>query len=270
MAKIRLDILLYNRGMAASREKARAFILAGEVHVNGMIVDKPGSNIDEEADIKVISSAPKYVSRGGLKLEKAIADFQVDFTGRTVLDVGASTGGYTDCALKHGAAEVHALDVGYGQLDWSLRNDPRVVVRERINIRYFSLEDLGEAVDIITVDVSFISTALVFPVLAELLKEDGTIISLIKPQFEVGKDKVGKKGVVRDAELHCQVLLNCITYAEKAGLHCTGISYSPITGPQGNIEYFIKLNKIPEPLEKLEEMVAQVVAEAHRLLGGKK
>lgn len=270
MAKVRLDILLYNRGMAASREKARAFILAGEVKVNGKIVDKPGSNVDEEADVEIINSVPKYVSRGGLKLEKAIADFQVEFAGRTVLDVGASTGGYTDCALQHGAAQVYALDVGYGQLDWSLRNDPRVVVRERINIRYFSLEDLGEAVDIITVDVSFISTALVFPVLGNLLKADGTIISLIKPQFEVGRDKVGKKGVVREAELHRQVLLNCVTYAEKAGLYCTGITYSPITGPQGNIEYFIKLNKTPESLEKLEEAAVQVVDESHRQLGGKK
>lgn len=270
MAKIRLDILLHNRGLAASREKARAFILAGEVKVNGLMVDKPGSSIAEDADIEVISSAPKYVSRGGLKLEKAISDFQVDFAGRTVLDVGASTGGYTDCALKHGALKVYALDVGYGQLDWKLRNDPRVVTLERINIRYFSIQELGQTVDIITVDVSFISTALVFPVLKNLLDEDGTVISLIKPQFEVGKDKVGKKGVVREAELHRQVLLNCITYAQKEGLFCIGVTYSPITGPQGNIEYFIQLKKTAQPLDKLEEMAAQVVAEAHRQLGGKK
>lgn len=270
MAKVRLDILLHERGMAPSREKARGFILAGEVRVNGLMVDKPGSAFNEGVEIEIISSAPKYVSRGGLKLEKAIADFGADFTGCSVLDVGASTGGYTDCALQHGAARVFALDVGYGQLDWSLRNDARVVVLEKINIRYFSLEELGEDVDIITVDVSFISTALVFPVLKNLLKENGTIISLIKPQFEVGKDKVGKKGVVREPELHRQVLLNSVTYAQKEGLYCAGITYSPITGPQGNIEYFIQLKKTAEPMQKLEEIAAQVVAEAHRQLGGKK
>ncbi|MDD2620010.1 MAG: TlyA family RNA methyltransferase [Syntrophomonadaceae bacterium] len=269
MAKVRLDILLHNRGMATSREKARAFILAGEVKVNGLRVDKPGSSIDENADIELLS-APKYVSRGGLKLEKAIAEFQVDFLGRTVLDVGASTGGYTDCALKNGADKVYALDVGYGQLDWSLRTNPRVVTLERRNIRYFGIEELGEAVDIITVDVSFISTVLVFPVLKNLIKDDGTILSLIKPQFEVGKDKVGKKGVVREPELHCQVLLNCITCAQKLGLNCIGITYSPITGPQGNIEYFIQLKIKAGSLEKLEDAIAQVVSEAHRQLGGKK
>ncbi|HBK53991.1 MAG TPA: TlyA family rRNA (cytidine-2'-O)-methyltransferase, partial [Syntrophomonas wolfei] len=175
-----------------SREKARAMILAGEVRVNGQMVDKPGTTVDEEARIELKSHLSRYVSRGGFKLEKAIEDFRLDFSQRVVLDIGASTGGYTDCALQHGAIKVFALDVGYGQLDWKLRNDPRVINLERRNIRYFSREELGEAVDIITMDVSFISTTLLFPVIKELLKEDGVIVSLIKPQFEAGRDKVGK------------------------------------------------------------------------------
>lgn len=270
MAKIRLDNLMMTRGMAPSREKARAMILAGEVKVNGLRVDKPGAAFKEEVDITAESSGPRYVSRGGLKLEKAIADFNIDFTDKVVLDVGASTGGYTDCALQHGAARVFALDVGYGQLDWNLRNDPRVVCLERINIRYFQPEQLGQQVDIITVDVSFISTTLVFPVIKEMLKNNGHIISLIKPQFEAGRNKVGKKGVVRDPDVHQEVLLNCITSAAKEGLFCTGITYSPITGPQGNIEFFIRLNKDDlSPELDIEKKVALVVAEAHQQLGGK-
>ncbi|MEN6348404.1 MAG: TlyA family RNA methyltransferase [Syntrophomonas sp.] len=270
MAKVRLDLLLYNKQLASSREKARAMILAGEVWVNGLRVDKPGTGIDEAADIRIESSSPRYVSRGGLKLEKAITDFNIDFNNKVVLDVGASTGGYTDCALQNGARKVFALDVGYGQLDWSLRNDPRVVNLERKNIRHFSGAELGETVDIITVDVSFISTFLVFPVIKELLKENGIIISLIKPQFEAGKDKVGKKGVVRDPGIHKQVLLDCIAAAQLEGLSCTAVTYSPITGPQGNIEFFIRLEKEKEPLAHLEDLVSRLVEEAHRHLGGKK
>lgn len=201
-------------------------------------------------------------------MEKAIEEFQVDLQNKVVLDVGASTGGYTDCALQNGARKIYALDVGYGQLDWSLRNDSRVVNIERTNVRHFTLQDLGEQVDIITVDVSFISTALVFPVIKDLLYEDGIIISLIKPQFEAGKDKVGKKGVVKDASVHCQVLLNCIDYARKAGLNCAGVTYSPITGPQGNIEYFLYLKKRGEPLDNLDNIVNNIVQEAHQKLGG--
>lgn len=268
MAKIRLDILLHTQGLAPSREKARAMIMAGEVKVNGVQIDKPGTGVNEAAEITIESISPRYVSRGGFKLEKAIQDFQVDFQNKVMLDVGASTGGYTDCALQNGARKVYALDVGYGQLDWSLRNDSRVVNIERTNVRYFTLQDLGEQVDIITVDVSFISTALVFPVIKDLLHEDGVIISLIKPQFEAGKDKVGKKGVVRDASVHRQVLLQCIDYARRAGLNCTGITYSPITGPQGNIEYLLYLKKRGEPLENLDNMVNSIVQEAHLKLGG--
>lgn len=270
MAKTRLDNLLLARGMAPSREKAKAIILAGEVKVNGLLVDKPGVSFSDEVQITVESNSPKYVSRGGLKLEKAIEEFAIDFKGRTVLDVGASTGGYTDCALQHGARQVFAVDVGYGQLDWTLRNDPRVVCLEKTNIRYFKPEQLGQEVDIITVDVSFISTALVFPVIKDMLTTDGSIISLIKPQFEAGRNKVGKKGVVRDKDVHREVLLKCIASAASENLNCRGITHSPITGPQGNIEFFIHLRKEPiAPDFDIDKKVAMVVDEAHQQFGGK-
>jgi len=268
LAKLRLDVLLHKKGLAASREKARAMILAGEVKVNKVRVDKPGTRVDEEVEVTIESSRSRYVSRGGLKLEKAIEEFKIDFLNRVVLDVGASTGGYTDCALKHGAKKVYALDVGYGQLDWSLRNDLRVVNLEKTNIRYFTLEELGELVDIVTVDVSFISVSKVFPVIKYLINEEGVIISLIKPQFEAGRDKVGKKGVIRDAAVHRQVLLDCIGYARKEGLFCVGVSYSPLKGPHGNIEYFICLQKKAGPVGNIEDLVSKVVEEAHRQLGG--
>ncbi|MGI5911705.1 MAG: TlyA family RNA methyltransferase [Syntrophomonadaceae bacterium] len=270
MEKIRLDNLLLTRGFANSREKARAMILAGEVQVNGRQVDKPGISFSKEVSIKVNSNTQRYVSRGGLKLEKAIKVFGVDFTGKSVLDVGASTGGYTDCALKHGAERVFAVDVGYGQLDWKLRNDPRVICLEKTNIRYLTPEQLGQEVDIVTIDVSFISTILVFPVVKNLMKADGSIISLIKPQFEAGRDKVGKKGVVRDGKVHTEVLLKCIAAAAKENLLCVAITFSPITGPQGNIEFFIHLCKERSQVEfDLDNMVTAVVAEAHQQLGGK-
>lgn len=265
MEKIRLDALLFEKGLAASREKARAMIMAGEVQANGRLIDKPGLKVQPEIDIVITSIRQPYVSRGGLKLEGAIRDFQLDFNGRTVLDVGASTGGYTDCALQHGAVKVFALDVGYGQLDWKLRNDPRVVVWERTNIRYFKLEDLGEKADIITMDVSFISTTLIFPVLKELLKEDGSIISLIKPQFEAGREKVGRNGVVKDPKVHAEVLAHCIASAQAAGLYCIDITYSPIMGPKGNIEYFIHLRPDAQALPDIIARVAEVVRSAQSL-----
>lgn len=270
MARIRLDNLLLARALIPSREKARAMIMAGEIQVNGQIIDKPGTTVDGDSLIEINSRLPQYVSRGGLKLEKAIEDFQLDFSQRVVLDIGASTGGYTDCALQHGAAKVFALDVGYGQLDWKLRNDPRVENLERKNIRYFSRDELGEAVDIITIDVSFISTTLLFPVIRELLREDGVIVTLIKPQFEAGRGKVGKRGVVRDPLVHQEVLLNCINAAQQEGLYCTALSFSPITGPKGNIEYFILLKKSARPCEHIEELAGKIVAEAQEKLGGKK
>lgn len=270
MAKTRLDNLLLNRGFTTSREKARAMILAGEVQVDGLRIDKPGASFNEDVEITVTDSKSRYVSRGGFKLQKAIEVFAIDFNGKTIMDVGASTGGFTDCALQHGAKKVFAVDVGHGQLDWSLRNDPRVVCLEKTNIRYLEPGQIGQKVDIITIDVSFISTSLVFPVVKNLLKDDGNIISLIKPQFEAGREKVGKKGVVRDRKVHQEVLLKCIASAAKEKLLLAGITFSPITGPQGNIEFLLHLR--PEGAEintDLENKVAAVVAEAHQQLGGR-
>jgi len=266
LGKIRLDLMLNAKGLAASREKARAMILAGEVRIDGHLADKPGLKVEETAELTIESRKGQYVSRGGFKLQRAIEDFQVDFLGKVVLDVGASTGGYTDCALQNGALSVYALDVGYGQLDWSLRNDERVRVMERTNIRYTTLNDLGERVDIITMDVSFISTRLIFPVLYDLLQEDGEVISLIKPQFEAGKDKVGKKGVVRNPAVHKEVLEQCISAAAAVNFVCVNVSYSPIKGPQGNIEFFIHLKKRGDPIESLVAKVDLIVSEAHRIL----
>lgn len=269
MEKVRLDNLIYQKGLAESREKARAFVLAGLVKIDGKIVDKAGTKLKENVLIEISDNGLKYVSRGGLKLEKAIIDFQVDFKQKVVLDVGASTGGYTDCALQNGALKVYAVDVGYGQLHWKLRTDPRVHNRERTNIRYFSLNDLGEKVDIITVDISFISINKVIHVLYEFLKEDGQIIALIKPQFEAGKEQVGRNGVVRDSKIHRELLERCIRKAGECGLICEEITYSPIKGPKGNIEYFINLKIKGIEIENVEEKISQVVDSAHHNLGEK-
>ena len=269
MAKVRLDNLVYSRGLAESREKARAMIMAGEVAIAGETGYKPGARVDENAELAVELRRSKYVSRGGYKLEGAIKEFGLDFDGKVVLDVGASTGGYSDCALQNGAARIFALDVGYGQLDWNLRNDPRVVVLERTNIRYFDPARLGGPVDIITMDVSFISTRLIFPVLADMLKDGGEVVSLIKPQFEAGKDKVGKHGVVRDPKVHLEVLRECIDSASQAGLGLAALTYSPIKGPKGNIEYFIYLRKGPAQCDTNAALIEDTVRIAHSTLGGK-
>ncbi|HWQ76659.1 MAG TPA: TlyA family RNA methyltransferase [Syntrophomonas sp.] len=269
MERIRLDALLFEKGLAVSREKARAMIMAGEVQIDGKMVDKPGLKVLPATEVTVKTLRQPYVSRGGLKLEGAIRDFNLNFTGKTVLDVGASTGGYTHCALQHGAAKVFALDVGYGQLDWTLRNDPRVVVWEKTNIRYFKPEALGEKVDIITMDVSFISTTLIFPVLKGFLKEDGEIVSLIKPQFEAGRDQVGKHGVVKDTRIHVQVLEQCIEAAQSAGFSCEAITYSPIMGPKGNIEYFIHLRVGGEVMSGIRARADHIVKRAQSLRGEK-
>lgn len=269
MAKVRLDNLVYSRGLADSREKARAMIIAGEVAMAGETVLKPGTQVDESAEITIELRRPKYVSRGGYKLEGAIKEFGLDFNGKVVLDVGASTGGYSDCALQNGAARVFALDVGYGQLDWNLRNDPRVVVLERTNIRYFDPAQLGGPVDIITMDVSFISTRLIFPVLANMLKDGGEVVSLIKPQFEAGKDKVGKHGVVRDPKVHLEVLRECIESASQTGLGLAAVTFSPIKGPKGNIEYFVYLKKGPAEYDTNADRIEAMVRRAHSTLGGK-
>lgn len=269
MAKVRLDTLLYSQGLSSSREKARAYILAGQVHVNGQRVDKPGTSVDEEAQVEIISTGRRFVSRGGFKLEKALHEFQIDAKDKVVIDIGASTGGYTDCILQSGARKVYAVDVGYGQLDWTLRNDPRVVNLERTNIRYIEPELIPELADLITIDVSFISLGLVFPVIPGLLNKTGIVVCLVKPQFEAGKDRVGKKGVVREPEIHREVLKSCVNSASVAGLNCTGITYSPIKGPQGNIEYFLKLTAAESPLDNIGGIIDQVVEHAHLQLGGK-
>ena len=231
------------RGLAASREKAKAIIMSGIVYVDGVREDKAGTSFEESAAIEVRGTTLKYVSRGGLKLEKAMEVFALDLNGLTCLDVGSSTGGFTDCMLQNGALHVYAIDVGRGQLDWKLRNDPRVTCMEKTNIRYVVPEDIGVAADFSSIDVSFISLVKVLGPVKELLKEDGRIVCLIKPQFEAGREKVGKHGVVRDENVHREVILKVRDYAESIGLTPIGLDYSPIKGPEGNIEYLMYLCK---------------------------
>ncbi len=231
--KERLDVLLVSLGLAESRAKAQATIMAGEVYVNGQKADKSGMEVDITSNVEVRGSACPYVSRGGLKLEKALRNFGVDPTGYVCSDSGASTGGFTDCLLQQGASKVFAIDVGYGQLAWKIRSDPRVVVMERTNIRYVTPEDLGQSLDLSVIDVSFISLSLVLPVVKTLLKPTGQVLCLIKPQFEAGRDKVGKKGVVRDAAVHEEVLQNFISLAKSLGFTIRNLTFSPVKGPGG-------------------------------------
>jgi len=236
--KERLDVLLVNRGYFDSRAKAQAVIMSGDVYVDGQKADKAGASFDVEASIEVRGSVCPYVSRGGLKLEKALRDFGVDPTGYVCSDSGASTGGFTDCLLQQGAKKVFAIDVGYGQLAWKIRSDERVVVMERTNIRHVTPEQLGEPLDLSVVDVSFISLKLVLPVIKTLLRPDqGQVLCLIKPQFEAGKDKVGKKGVVRDPAVHQEVLENFVELANSLSFHIRNLTFSPVKGPEGNIEF---------------------------------
>lgn len=243
--KERLDVLLVSLGLAESRAKAQATIMAGEVYVNGQKADKSGMEVDITSNVEVRGSACPYVSRGGLKLEKALRNFGVDPTGYVCSDSGASTGGFTDCLLQQGASKVFAIDVGYGQLAWKIRNDPRVVVMERTNIRYVTPEDLGQPLDLSVIDVSFISLSLVLPVVKTLLKPTGQVLCLIKPQFEAGRDKVGKKGVVRDAAVHEEVLRNFISLAKSLGFTIRNLTFSPVKGPEGNIEFLAHLSLQP-------------------------
>ncbi len=241
--KERLDVLLVQRGLAASREKAKAVIMAGSVLVNGQREDKAGTMIDEKAEITVKGNQLPYVSRGGLKLEKAMKSFGVALDGRVCMDVGASTGGFTDCMLQNGAARVYAVDVGHGQLDWKLRNDERVVCMEKTNIRYVTPDDIQEPPSFVSIDVSFISLTKVLGPVRELMTDAGEIVCLIKPQFEAGREKVGKKGVVRDPAVHEEVIRKVIAYAAQIGLEKVGLDFSPIKGPEGNIEYLLYLRK---------------------------
>lgn len=262
MAKERLDVLLVKEGLVTSREKARALIMAGNVYVNEQKADKAGTMVKEDAKIRV-DGGMKYVSRGGLKLEKAMATFPITLDGKTMMDIGASTGGFTDCGLQNGAVKVFAVDVGYGQLAWSLRTDERVINMERTNIRNVTLDDIGEAVDFISIDVAFISLDKVLPVAYTLLAEDGELVALIKPQFEAGREKVGKKGVVRDSAVHHEVIVKIYELSKKLGFYPCGLTYSPVKGPEGNIEYLIHLKKQEADTAVCEADIDFVVDAAH-------
>mgnify|MGYP005883770203 FL=1 len=266
--KERLDILLVNKGLAPSREKAKAMIMEGNVFVDNNREDKAGSTFDVNANIEVKGNTLKYVSRGGLKLEKAMKNFGVELEGKVCMDVGASTGGFTDCMLQNGAVKVYSVDVGHGQLDWKLRNDERVVCMEKTNIRYVTPEDIEEPVDFSSIDVSFISLTKVLLPVRNLLSQDGQIVCLIKPQFEAGREKVGKKGVVRDPAVHKEVIEKVIAFAKEQYLQPLALDFSPIKGPEGNIEYLLYLQKKPEGTEMTDgDMdVDAVVGQAHGTL----
>ena len=265
--KKRLDVLLVERGLSENRTKAQAVIMSGLVDVNGQRADKPGVSYEETVDIQIRGAACPYVSRGGLKLEKALRDFGVHPVDYVCSDSGASTGGFTDCLLQQGAKKVFAIDVGYGQLDWKIRNDPRVVVMERTNIRYVKAEDLGEPLDLSVIDVSFISLKIVLPAIKNLLKPgQGQVLCLIKPQFEAGRDKVGKKGVVREPETHKEVLDNFVALAGELGFTILGLTFSPVKGPEGNIEFLGHLTLAD--VSGIQPDTADVVAQAHAALKG--
>lgn len=261
--KERLDVLLVKNGYAQSREKAKATIMAGLVYVNGQKEDKAGSTFEEEGlTLEVRGATLPYVSRGGLKLEKALKVFPIDLNGCTCMDIGASTGGFTDCMLQNGASKVYSIDVGYGQLDWKLRNDERVICMEKTNFRYVTKNDIPDEIDFASCDVSFISLSKILGPAYGILKDGGEMVCLIKPQFEAGKEKVGKKGVVRDPKVHEEVIVNVFGYAREAGFAILDLNGSPIRGPEGNIEYLIFLAKRNEGdrFEELMEKIPEVVA----------
>ena len=243
MKKIRLDQLVFDLGLAESRERAKTTVMSGLVFVNGQRADKPGMQVSPDVNIEVKGTALPYVSRGGLKLEKALKVFPIDVNGKVCIDCGASTGGFTDVLLKNGAAKVYSVDVGYGQLAWSLRNDERVVNMERTNIRYISSEQIPEPLDICVMDLSFISVKLVLPAVCALLKDDAQLVCLIKPQFEAGREEVGKKGVVRDKAVHLSVIESVLSFAPTVGMTVMGLDFSPIKGPEGNREYLCYMKK---------------------------
>ncbi|MCT4596183.1 MAG: TlyA family RNA methyltransferase [Anaeromicrobium sp.] len=264
--KNRLDVLLVEKGFFPSREKAKRSIMAGLVFVGNEKIDKAGTIVDSTKEIVVKGKAIPYVSRGGLKLEKAMKQFPISLKDKVAMDVGASTGGFTDCMLMNGAKKVYSVDVGYGQLDWKLRQDDRVVVMERTNIRYINKE-LVDKLEFASIDVSFISLKLVLPVVKSLLKENGEIVCLIKPQFEAGREKVGKKGVVRDINVHREVIEKIISFSIQENLSVKGLAFSPIKGPEGNIEYLAYLRNCKnESVENLEELIESIVNESHNIL----
>lgn len=272
MAKERLDVLLTEKNLVSSRERAKTSIMAGLVYVDGQKIDKPGTLVKIDSDIKVAGDSIGYVSRGGLKLAKAVQAFSLELEGKICADIGASTGGFTDCSLQNGAVKVYAIDVGYGQLAWSLRTDERVINMERTNIRNVTPADLAESLDFASIDVAFISLEKVLPHVKELLSSQGEIVALIKPQFEAGRDKVGKKGVVRDPNIHIEVIEKVIAFSNSIGLKAINLTYSPVKGPEGNIEYLVQL--WPTDRRDISSVdlpdIAAIVHEAHVNLVGVK
>ena len=266
MAKKRVDLLMVEQGLAESRQKAQAIIMAGQVFAGDRRCDKAGLTLEEDTQLEVRGQTLRYVSRGGLKLEKAMKCFPITLEGKVAADIGASTGGFTDCMLQNGAVKVYAVDVGYGQLAWSLRRDPRVVCLERTNARYLTSEQIPEPLDFASIDVSFISLKLILPALRQLMKANGQVAALIKPQFEAGREKVGKKGVVRDPAVHLEVLEQFLVHASEAGFTVKGIDFSPIRGPEGNIEYLGYLSAEPGTVEHGD--LKELVANSHKVLEG--
>uniref|UniRef100_UPI0040563DE0 TlyA family RNA methyltransferase n=1 Tax=Agathobacter sp. TaxID=2021311 RepID=UPI0040563DE0 len=261
--KERLDVLMVSRGLAKSREKAKSMVKAGNVYVNNKKIEKAGMVLREDDLIEVRGETLKYVSRGGLKLEKAITHFQISLEGKTCMDIGASTGGFTDCMLQNGAKKVYSVDVGYGQLDEVLRKDERVVCMEKVNVRYMEPEDISEPPDFASADVSFISLTKILPAVRSLLKENGQLVCLIKPQFEAGREKVGKKGVVKDKKVHKEVLQSIIRFSLEHGFSVLNLDYSPIKGPEGNMEYLIHLEKDDNPKKEESVDFLKTVEAAH-------
>lgn len=264
--KKRLDILVFERGITQSREKAKAVIMSGEIYVDNQKADKCGQAYDENVKIEFRGKSPKYVSRGGLKLEKAIKNFKLDLSGKITMDIGASTGGFTDCMLQNGAKKVYSIDVGYGQLAWKLRNDSRVVNLERTNMRNVTKAQVPDEVDFFSIDVSFISLKLLLPVARNLLSENAEAVGLIKPQFEAGREKVGKKGVVRDPEVHIEVVENIYNFCLENGYSVLNLDFSPIKGPEGNIEYLIHLRKSDNPSSYTTVTPMELVNKSHQEL----
>ncbi len=267
--KKRLDVLVFEKGLTQSREQAKAVIMSGLIYVNNQKYDKPGETIDEDSLIELRGKKLRYVSRGGLKLEKAMENFPIDISGKICMDIGASTGGFTDCMLQNGAKKVYAVDVGYGQLAWSLRTDERVINLERTNARYLTEKEIPEEIFLTSIDVSFISLTKILPVIHELLQENGYAVCLIKPQFEAGREKVGKKGVVRDKNVHVEVIERILTFAVSVGFTVGALTFSPVKGPEGNIEYLVCLKKDKKPIAWDNLMLTKKIVESsHEELGG--
>jgi 23S rRNA (cytidine1920-2'-O)/16S rRNA (cytidine1409-2'-O)-methyltransferase len=267
--KERLDVLLVSRGYYPSRERAKAAVMEGCVYIGGRIYDKPGTPVDVDSEFQIKGDTCPFVGRGGLKLAKAVEEFGLELEGAVGMDVGASTGGFTDCMLQNGAVKVYSIDVGYGQLDWKLRTDERVINMEKCNFRYLDPDDIPDKMDLISIDVSFISLKLMFPVAVRLLKDDGDMVCLVKPQFEAGRSQVGKKGIVRDPDVHIEVIQNVAGYALENGLIPQNLTFSPISGAKGNIEYLMHLKKGSADqfdMEKLNDMAKAVVKASHERL----